>query len=337
MLNVKCPHCATAMKLREAPASGKVKCPKCGQVVAIAAAAKPSAVAAAPRPAAVPSGPTLDPDDEAFDFGKISFPSASGVTAVSRFPVAGQMSVYEGPIPGDPLALVAKEDSESPPGPGGHAAGPNGAPAKAQRKRNPMVLVGVLAGAGLLILGGVAAIALTSGGGEGSGGGDIDVVAAAQSTAPAGYQAHGIRGCVVLMPKGAGWDKLPSAIESVAVTSQESDSVYFLGAMDGGKLELDNEQMRKKAERQLGGEILGGNETERNGYKGIQGMLDGSIFLPRMQVEVFSVDERFVIIGCAPASMGADPSVPVNRQAEEAEQTIFYGSFKVGPKPSGWW
>ena len=65
-------------------------------------------------------------------------------------------------------------------------------------------------------------------------------------------------------------------------------------------------------------------------------MLDGSLFLPRMKVEIFHEDERFVIVGCAPKSMGADPSVPVNRALEGEEEGIFYGSFKVGPKPSGW-
>jgi hypothetical protein len=137
------------------------------------------------------------------------------------------------------------------------------------------------------------------------------------------------------MPKGSEYEDLPSMSETVAIMSSESQSVFLMSAMNGGSRPLDKDQLRKKANRQLGGEILGGNETERNGYKGIKGMLDGSIFLPRMQVEVFHVDERFVIIGCAPASMGADPSMKVDRALETAEQDIFYGSFKIGPKPSG--
>ena len=68
-----------------------------------------------------------------------------------------------------------------------------------------------------------------------------------------------------------------------------------------------------------------------------KGMLDGSIFLPRMKVEIYFQDERFVILGCAPASMGADPSAAVDRQTEAAEEEIFYSSFKIGPKPSGGW
>ncbi len=324
MLTVKCPHCTTALKLKQAPPSGKVKCPKCGNAVVIRA---PSKQPAATKPSGVTAGPSLDPDDEGFDFGRINAPSASGASGVSHFPVAGRLSAYDGPIPGDPLLAEAKEEEQQ--------ETSSAPPAPAAKKKNPKVLIGALAALGLFLVVGVGAFAMMGGGG-GGGEADVDVVAAAQATAPSGYKAVGIEGCVVLMPKGSEWDSLPSVIESTAIMSDESGSVYFMGAMNGGKRPLDKDQLRKKAERQLGGEILGGSEKERNGYPCIHGMLDGSIFLPRMMVEVFHVEERFVILGVAPASLGADPSTPVNRQAEEAEQKIFYSSFKVGPKPSGW-
>ncbi len=324
MLTVKCPHCSTGLKLQQAPPSGKVKCPKCGKVVSVRTTAT-----ASPKPSAVSSGRVIDPDDDAFDFGKINAPSASPASAVSHFPVTNKLSAYQGPIPGDPL-LAAAVDEE---GEDEEEYAETAPAAKKKKQRNPKILIGALAGVGVLLIGGIiAATQLGGGGGEAS----EDVVAAAQSTAPSGYKAVGIEGCVVLMPKGQDWDSLPSMIESVAIESSESGSVYFMGAMNGGKRPMDKDQMRKKAERQLGGEILGGNEMERNGYNGIKGMLDGSIFLPRMQVEVFHVEERFVILGCAPASMGADPSMEFDRGLEQAEQKIFYGSFKVGPKPSGW-
>jgi hypothetical protein len=196
-----------------------------------------------------------------------------------------------------------------------------------------MLLIGAIAGLLVVVGGGIAAAVMFSGGG---GGPKIDLVASTQSTAPTGYKAVGIDGCVILMPKGFDFKDLPSSSEVVAVESDESGSVYLMAAMNGGTRALEKDQMIKKAERQLGGDILGGTDTERNRYKGYQGMLDGSIFLPRMKVEVFHVEERFVILGCAPRSMGADPSVPVNRQLEAEEEGIFYGSFKVGPKPSGW-
>jgi len=254
---------------------------------------------------------------------------------VSQFPVEGNLAAYNGPIPGDPLELVQDENAEPAAAAGGqHSA----APAPAAKPRNPAVLVGAIGGVAVLLIAGIVVAATQFGGGGGGGApSDEELLAAAQATAPSGYKAYGHEGVIILMPSGRGGLKLPSVIDCSAVESSESGSVYFMGAMNGGKRPLDKDQMRKKAERQLGGEILGGQETERNGYKGIQGMLDGSIFLPRMKVEVFHHDERFVIVGCAPASMGADPASPVNRQAEAAEEKIFYSSFKIGPKPSGGW
>ncbi len=332
MLTVKCSACSVALKLQKAPPSGKVKCPKCGAIIAVGAASQ-----SASRPAAVGASKALDPDDDGFDFGSIQFPSVSGANAVSHFPAAGNVAVYEGPIPGDPLDLVQPESEPGQPNAGpGQAAGhgqPSGQGKAGKKKRSPLLLVGAIAGLLVLIVAGVGAAVMFSGGG---GGPKVDLVAAAQSTAPSGYKAVGIEGCVILMPKGFDYKDLPSSSEVVAVESDESGSVYMMAAMNGGKRPLEQDQMIKKAERQLGGDILGGTDTERNGYKGYQGMLDGSVFLPRMKVEVFFIDERFVILGCAPRSMGADPSVQVNRQLEAEEEKIFYGSFKVGPKPSGW-
>ena len=294
----------------------------------------------ATRPAAVGPSGALDPDDDGFDFGKISFPSVSGANAVTHFPSAGNVSVYEGPIPGDPLDLVPEAAQGDHASAGGHAAGQGqaapgkAAPGKAGKKRSPMILIGAVSGLLLLIIVGIAAAVMFGGGG--GGGPKVDLVATAQSTAPSGYKAVGIDGCVVLMPKGFDFRDLPSSSEVSAVESDGSGSVYLLAAMNGGKRPLEQDQMIKKAERQLGGDILGGTDVERNGYKGYQGMLDGSIFLPRMKVEIFHIDERFVILGCAPRSMGADPSVQVDRQLEAEEEGIFYGSFKIGPRPSGW-
>lgn len=329
MLTIKCPHCSTALKLRQAPPSGKVKCPKCANVVPVKPSGQPAGAGSSQRraPAAV-----LDPDDDAFDFGRINFPTASGTNAVTSFPTQGeQMEVYTGPIPGDPLAIQEQAAPQAHDPMAGHEA--QAAPPAAKKK--PIVLIGALAAVGLLLVVGVAAFALMGGGGEPK----EDVLAAAMASAPDGYKAHGIEGVVVLMPKGSELDPkdLPSMIECVGVESSASGSFFFMGAMFGGNRPLDADQMKKKAGRQLGGEILGGTETTRNGYKGIDGMLDGSIFLPRMQVEAYHVDGRFVILGCAPLSMGADPSVQmsVDRGLENAEQEVFYKSFKVGPQPSG--
>ncbi len=323
MLTVKCPHCSTALKLREAPPSGKVKCPKCSNIVPVqAAASKPAPQQRAP----VAAGPAVDPDDDAFDFGRINFPSASGATAVSQFPVTGSRKVYEGPIPGDPLAAEADEEDDEEADDGGHVA--TASPRK--KKKNPMVLIGALGGLAVVLIGGIVAVALMGGGGGGEA--NVDVVAAAQSTAPQGYTAVGLEGCVVLMPKGHELGQLKTAADVKAIKSDASGAVFYFAAMNGGTRPLDKDQMRKKAERLMGGDVLGSAETERNGYKGIKGVLATSIMLPeKMQVEIYHAEERFVIIGVATA----DPTLPP-AGAEAAERKIFYASFKIGPKPSGW-
>ena len=138
----------------------------------------------------------------------------------------------------------------------------------------------------------------------------------------------------VSFPNGESYSELPSSIECVAVKSSQTGTDFFFGAMNGGKRPIDNDQMKKKAGRQLGGEILVNGEAKRNGYSGIKGILDGSIFLPRMQVEIYHVDERFVVIGCATSYFVT--GVPSNNPLEKEEQDIFYKSLKVGSMP-GWW
>jgi hypothetical protein len=315
--------------LRQAPPAGKVKCPKCGKAV-------PVRVAARPVPAG--GGEPLDPDDEGFDFGNINFPTASPTSAVSHFPIAAQqLQVYDGPIPGDPLETLAAQEAEA----AEQAAGGGGPrPASQKKKTSPLVVVGALAGVGLLVVGVVIGGVMLSGSGGSGGAQVVDPLTELKASTPAGYQAVGHYGCVALLPKGENLADLRTVIGSdcTMVQSGESGSYFFFGAMDGGSREIDADQMKKKAGRQLGGEILGGTPTERNGYQGIKGKLDGSLFVPNMMVEIYHVQERFVILGCAPASFEADPTVQfaVDRKLEEEEQNVFYKSFKVGPKPSGW-
>ena len=63
-------------------------------------------------------------------------------------------------------------------------------------------------------------------------------------------------------------------------------------------------------------------------------MLDGSIFLPRMKVEIFHVEERFVILGLRRGAWAPTRASRSTVQLEAEEEGIFYRSFKVGPKPS---
>lgn len=346
MLTVKCPKCAAALRLAKAPTGGRVKCPKCSAVIAVnpqAGAATGTAAPSGTRPAPQrrAAGP-VDPDDENFDFGRIAFPTAANVAAVSHFPSSGGKTVYQGPIPGDPLEmaplppsgpLVAGRPAPQAAAPQDVAASGGGKAKKQKQKMSTAAMIRMIIGLILLVVCSIIAAVVWQQR-MNRGPSMAETIAQLQSTAPADYRAVGIQGVIVLMPKGRDYDNLPSAIECLAMETDKSNSVYFLGAMNGGKLALDTDQMKKKAGRQLGGEILGGQPVKRNGYEGIKGILDGSIFVPRMMVEIYHVDERFVILGCAPRSMSVDPS-GANSGLEAEEQKVFYDSFKIGPKPSG--
>ncbi len=339
MLTVTCPHCNTSLRLKQAPASGRVKCPKCNGAVPV------QARAAAQRPVAAAAPQNLDPDDEGFDFAQLNYPTASNQTAVSHFPVANEhMEVYTGPIPGDPLEGVTPEGGVDPSTLGDGSTNMGGAPgqvAAPSKKLSPGMVVGIIAGVGVLVMMVVGVGVMMAGGGGGGGEAEEDPFVKLKASAPSGYQAVSHYGCVALVPKGRDVStKLRTVIadDCTVVESTATGSYYFFGAMDGGTREIDNEQMRKKASRQLGGDFLGGTPSERNGYKGIKGRLDGSLFVPNMMLEAYHVEGRFIIIGYLAASMDADPAVQMelDRNLEREEQEVFFKSFKVGPKPSGW-
>ncbi len=159
MLTVKCSACSVPLKLKAAPPNGKIKCPKCGAVVSVGKA-NPSQA----KPASVSAG-SLDPDDDGFDFSQIKFPSSGGANAITQFPSHGQKSVYDGPIPGDPLEFVQEEEDAATAGAGGGKAGGKkpGGTAKGSKKRKPLLLIGIIAGLLLAAIGGVGAFMLLGG------------------------------------------------------------------------------------------------------------------------------------------------------------------------------
>lgn len=364
MIQVRCPQCNAALSLKQTPASGKIKCPKCAAIVnvaaspaaakvpaaatqptqrAVAPAARPAAQQARPaaqqaRPAAQQARPAQAPSANAgfddIDFRSIPVPMAP--TSSGYFPVAGDARVYDGPIALDPIPVqkTGEEDDDDDGAFNGGAAGPT-------QKAKQAKVIGIIAGVGVLLIGGGIGAFVLMGGGGSDGSQAVDVVAAAAAAAPSGYQAKSLHNCVVLMPAGS-WEegKIPSAIDSEVIRSEATGSVFLLAAMDGGSQPIDNTQMRKKASRSLGGDILGGTDTERNGYKGIKGVLDQSVFLPRMSVEVFHHDGRFVIIGHASASemraaSGGEATVAGGGPDEQKEAETFYNSFKIGPPKTG--
>ncbi|GAA5507765.1 hypothetical protein [Novipirellula caenicola] len=326
MLTVKCTQCQAGMKLQKAPAGGKVKCPRCGAVVPVRQPAATKSAAAG----------SLTPDDDDFDFGQINFPSAAPAAAVSSFPVNPTATAYQGPIPGDPLADQTQADG-NPPSDVPAAAAANNAAGKG--KPLPVkIIAGVVSGLVAFVVM-FFVVSMMFGGGDG----DANATAANASAqlsknVPAGYQVVEFEGCAVYMPEGEVYREMPpGAMESKVIESAKTGSIFFFGAMYNGKMELDKEQMRKKAMRFVAGDVLGGSPTERNGYQGIKGRVSVSAMLPDMTIEAYLVDERYILIGSLPASMGADveTQMSIDRAAENEEQTIFFDSLTVGAKSGG--
>ena len=245
MLTIKCPQCQTGMKLQQAPAGGKVKCPKCSNIVSVGRSATPVPTAG--------GGQMLDPDDEGFDFGQINFPSAGPIPSASHFPVSSNAQVYEGPIPGDPLGSEEGDEEAEGEQQESVAQASGGKPKKKKKKVSPALIAGGIAGVlAFIVVGLIVAVKVGGGGGSGE-----DVIAAAKKEAPSGYEAVGFAGCVVLMPKGSEGEQISNAIEYKAVQSDKTLTTFYFGAMDSGKRELEKDQMAKKAERFFGGRHFG--------------------------------------------------------------------------------
>jgi len=166
MIQVRCPQCNTTLSLKQTPASGKIKCPKCAAIVNVAAAPagtqapagdkQPAQRAATPaaqqaRPARAPSA---NAGLDAIDFRSIPVPMAPASS--SFFPVAGDARVYDGPIALDPLPIQKNEEDDDE----NHDAANKGAAGSKQIK----VLSIVAAVAVLVIGGGIAAFMLMGGG-----------------------------------------------------------------------------------------------------------------------------------------------------------------------------
>ena len=334
MIQVRCPKCSTALALKQAPAAGKVKCPKCATIIAVAPTAPSAAPQAAPKKPVSQAPPAARSDAGEIDFRTI--PSSPAPSLAGNFPMPGDRKIYDGPIALDPLPKQKTGDEDEDDEEEVNAVqSPTPSKNKKSKQAKTIVLISVLAL--VLVVGG--GVAFWKFGGGGSDAASVDVGALAAAAAPSGYQAKMLLNCVVLMPKGSwGKDKPPSSIQSELVMSEATESVFLLAVMDGGLLPIDSIQMKKKASRALGGDILGGQDCERNGYKGIQGVVDGSLFVPRMSVEIFHHEGRFAIIGYVAGSAlqaagGGAATATGSDEIKEAE--VFYKSFKIGPPPGG--
>ncbi|TWT96227.1 flagellar basal body-associated FliL family protein [Neorhodopirellula pilleata] len=141
---IQCPSCQKSLNLKQMPTAARIKCPACSNAIPINAAGSAAATASSAGGRRAP----LTPEDEGFDFGQIQFPSA-GPVAVTTFPTAHQsLNVYQGPIPGDPLAgeLGSQtEESES-------TAATGNKKSKAKGTLSPKAMAAILGATVFLIL-----------------------------------------------------------------------------------------------------------------------------------------------------------------------------------------
>ncbi|MEM9587069.1 MAG: MJ0042-type zinc finger domain-containing protein [Planctomycetota bacterium] len=315
MLTIKCPHCAAAMRLKQAPASGKVQCPKCNQVVKVGQQRAKAAVSGGD-----------DPDD-GFDFASLNVPGTAAAPLNRSFPVSGGLEVYDGPIPGDPLEQLEQEQEES----SDSAEGEGGSSKKKSKKLSTPALIGIAAGV-LVVLGGAVV-----GGAMLTGPPETQAAPTVRESAPEGYQLASHLGAYTFMPKGIpAADGLNTVMEFTAVESEKSGAFFFFGVMDAGTQEITLEQLKKKVSRQFKSGIVGGAPRKRNGYEGYYANIDGSLFVPDMTIEMYIVKERLCVLGLSSASEGGLPEPGMSGAAEAEETKYFYDKFKVGPKPKGW-
>ncbi len=253
------------------------------------------------------------------DFGQINFPSASPDRGVAQFQSGSQpRSAYVAPPPDDPLA--------------DETAGTSATQRTAAKKSGSMVVMGSIIAVTLLVLGSMAAFLIV-----GLGNSDPDLLAQLKSSAPTGFEAVGFNGCVILMPEGKKdprVEELPRLMRGALVKSAASGSRFFIGvAKDNPKLATDM-RLSARIEHQLGIRILNTVGTERNGYPAVRVNLQrNNSFMPTVEsvpvsvIEAYTVDGRFVILGCSPAN--SEPST-------EAEVKTFYESFDIGPPTTAW-
>ncbi len=335
MIQVRCTQCSAALSLKQSPTSGKVKCPKCAAIISVGTSSAPPIPAAKPSPVTRPPvRPTAQPSfDGEIDFRNI--PVASAPLPSGNFPMLGTARVYNGPVTLDPIPTQRANEDDEDDEDDSPSVGTQPSPGKKQTN-----LVVALAAAAIVLIAVGGFFAWKMSGSAGTAAPDPAAIAAA--AAPSGYQAKSLNGCIALMPVGSRYEKMlkSDAIEAEAVSSGATGSVFLLAVMDAGSEPLTPDQMKKKAARALSGEVLGGTSTERNGYKGIKGILDGSASLPRLQLEIFQFEGRFAVIGNISGSemqaQGGGDAVVVGGSAEEQKEAeVFYNSFKIGPPPSG--
>lgn len=336
-MQIKCVKCSTQLKLSKMPESGNVKCPNCSAVLKLALKKKTPAPAktrvapaiqspsptSQPIPSLQPSAPSApEPDplavgsdtpaDGDFDFADIpEIPNQP----VQGFQPSDELTAYT-PLTAQPVTAPAPENPQGGDGLSGLVSG-KAVAAGASIVVGLLLLVSAVVGVSMIWPASV----------------ETDSAAVANvPQAPVGFELVEFAGVSVHMPVGSELERYPSSIECKA-NMTPMGNVFMLASTAGGGKPLEINKLTQKIRRLLGGGVLAGAVCERSGVSGHKGVLDQSIFFPKLHIEMFQDEGRTIVIG---VSAGANTDAfGMNADAEPEKQKVFYDSFKIGPKPAG--
>ena len=339
-MQVKCPKCATVLKVADPTGPVKIKCPKCATVLQIGGAAKPDAAQqpakaplpkpATPKPAARPAARQAPPakpaqpatapsmaTDGGFDF--LDLPGPAAEEPVRQFTQVNAPTRHLQPA--SKPAPVDDDDGD----------GNDGPPKRQTPKVNVSgmskgtiaVLVGGVGILLLLIVVGV--VVLASGAGK---------TAAPARKAPDGFEYKSINGVSAFMPEGTEMKDFPGQMDLIGVRTG-STTVYVLGSSATNNLEMNIEKLKSRLHRLLAAGIIGGAPHERNGNKGFKFRLDQGAKIPNMEIEVFQNEGRIIVMGVSNASSSGGNYV-VGQESDPELRNVFLESLEIGPPSSGW-
>ena len=250
-----------------------------------------------------PFGGELPSGDDPFDM-------PAGLAAVGR--PARQFAAPARPAP------VASEPTPAP------AASP-----LTEGPRGLMIATAASAAVFLLLLFGVGGVAAYQNSPGGSRAGSV-----AEASVPDGFTLYDEHGVTIHLPIGQEIPVHGSAWETRAIQTA-SGTVYFVGVTPSTNVR-EGQKLQRRMDTFMSGGFLQAGIASRNGYEGIRGRLDQCIYLPNMNLEVYQLDGRFVVIGVSSGgSTDAAGNTVVGGSVEPENETTFYDSLTIGPQPSG--
>lgn len=255
----------------------------------------PAAGAAAPDPFAAPAG----------------FPGAVAPgTAAPADPFAGAPDPFAAMPAGNPAMAPGGMNPAAGYPAGNFAGGPAmGAPAPAASQPAPAspaptrsgkktgLIVGIAGGAVVLLslIGGGIFFAVSSLGGGGSSSSSSSLAAA---DVPEGFQQISVAGISAAAPVGKAFQTPPTEAKSVAVQSEKTGAVFYLGVGEFIRKNATDREVAYRVGYYMMSDVIGGKPIEIGSVGGFQGPAYRGIILPDMEVQFFHVDDQVKIFAC---------------------------------------